>query len=93
MIVHFVDGTYELFRHFYGLRRFNRVKGCASRGLWVQCRHRARTARAMRPLEEATFVASWLIGYSRQAERRWSGAGRSPLAFESVGGATRNHAT
>jgi 5'-3' exonuclease len=24
MIVHFVDGTYELFRHFYGLRRFNK---------------------------------------------------------------------
>ena len=22
MIVHFIDGTYELFRHFYGLRRF-----------------------------------------------------------------------
>jgi hypothetical protein len=27
MIVHLVDGTYELFRHFY------RVKGFASRGL------------------------------------------------------------
>jgi 5'-3' exonuclease len=26
MIVHLVDGTYELFRHFYGLRRFNRGK-------------------------------------------------------------------
>src|ERR671922_2430183 len=25
MIVHLVDGTYELFRHFYGLRRF--IKG------------------------------------------------------------------
>src|ERR1700736_6085780 len=25
MIAHFIDGTYELFRHFYGLRRF--VKG------------------------------------------------------------------
>jgi len=24
MIVHLVDGTYELYRHFYGLRRFNR---------------------------------------------------------------------
>ena len=24
MIVHFIDGTYELFRHFYGLRRFNK---------------------------------------------------------------------
>ena len=24
MIVHVVDGTYELFRHFYGLRRFNK---------------------------------------------------------------------
>ena len=23
MVVHVVDGTYELFRHFYGLRRFN----------------------------------------------------------------------
>src|SRR3989440_9887043 len=26
MIVNLVDGTYELFRHFYGLRRFNKGK-------------------------------------------------------------------
>ncbi len=26
MIVHLVDGTYELFRHFYGQRRFNKGK-------------------------------------------------------------------
>ena len=26
MIVHVVDGTYELFRHFYGLRRFTQGK-------------------------------------------------------------------
>jgi 5'-3' exonuclease len=26
MIVHLLDGTYELFRHFYGLRRFNKGK-------------------------------------------------------------------
>ncbi|MEP7206934.1 MAG: 5'-3' exonuclease H3TH domain-containing protein, partial [Casimicrobiaceae bacterium] len=26
MIVHLVDGTYELFRHFYGLRRFHKSK-------------------------------------------------------------------
>jgi 5'-3' exonuclease len=25
MIIHLVDGTYELFRHFYGLRRFTKV--------------------------------------------------------------------
>src|ERR1700676_3055416 len=24
MIVHLIDGTYELYRHFYGLRRFNK---------------------------------------------------------------------
>ena len=30
--MHLIDGTYELFRHFYGLRRFTRVKGSASRG-------------------------------------------------------------
>jgi hypothetical protein len=24
MIIHLVDGTHELFRHFYGLRRFNK---------------------------------------------------------------------
>ncbi|MEO5764794.1 MAG: 5'-3' exonuclease H3TH domain-containing protein [Casimicrobiaceae bacterium] len=29
MIVHLVDGTYELYRHFYGLRRFNDGKGSA----------------------------------------------------------------
>jgi 5'-3' exonuclease len=33
MIVHLIDGTYELFRHFYGLRRFTHVKGSASRGI------------------------------------------------------------
>lgn len=26
MIVHLIDGTYELFRHFYGQRRFNEGK-------------------------------------------------------------------
>jgi 5'-3' exonuclease len=26
MVVHLLDGTYELFRHFYGLRRFNKGK-------------------------------------------------------------------
>jgi hypothetical protein len=31
MIVRLVDGTYKLFRHFYGLRRF-RVKGFPSVG-------------------------------------------------------------
>ena len=25
-VVHLVDGTYELFRHFYGLRRFTKGK-------------------------------------------------------------------
>jgi 5'-3' exonuclease len=27
MIVHLIDGTYELFRHFYGQRRFNKGRG------------------------------------------------------------------
>ncbi|HEX8332716.1 MAG TPA: hypothetical protein VF622_08835 [Segetibacter sp.] len=26
MMVHLIDGTYELFRHFYGQRRFNKGK-------------------------------------------------------------------
>ncbi len=26
MLIHLIDGTYELFRHFYGLRRFNKGK-------------------------------------------------------------------
>jgi 5'-3' exonuclease len=26
VVVHFIDGTYELFRHFYGLRRFTKGK-------------------------------------------------------------------
>ena len=26
MVVHLIDGTYELFRHFYGQRRFNKGK-------------------------------------------------------------------
>jgi 5'-3' exonuclease len=29
MIVHLIDGTYELFRHFYGQRRFNKGKDAA----------------------------------------------------------------
>jgi hypothetical protein len=24
IVVHLIDGTYELYRHFYGLRRFNK---------------------------------------------------------------------
>src|ERR1700748_3772552 len=27
MMVHLIDGTYELFRHFYGLRRFTQGEG------------------------------------------------------------------
>jgi len=35
MIVHLVDGTYELFRHFYGLRRFTKGKDPPlRRGRW-----------------------------------------------------------
>ncbi len=30
MIVHLIDGTYELFRHFYGARRFNKGKDMPS---------------------------------------------------------------
>ena len=26
MIIHLIDGTYELYRHFYGLRRFSKGK-------------------------------------------------------------------
>ncbi len=26
MIVHLIDGTYDLFHHFYGARRFNKKK-------------------------------------------------------------------
>src|SRR5919112_5312708 len=26
MVIHLIDGTYELFRHFYGQRRFNKGK-------------------------------------------------------------------
>src|SRR5690349_23716783 len=26
MIIHLIDGTYELFRHFYGQRRYNKGK-------------------------------------------------------------------
>jgi len=33
VVVHLIDGAYELFRQFYGLRRFTRVKGSASRGV------------------------------------------------------------
>jgi 5'-3' exonuclease len=33
VIINLIDGTYELFRHFYGLRRFTRVKGSALRGV------------------------------------------------------------
>jgi hypothetical protein len=32
-VVHLIDGTYELFRHFYGLRRFNK----GGRKKWGQC--------------------------------------------------------
>jgi 5'-3' exonuclease len=34
--IHLIDGTYELFRHFYGLRRFISVKSSASRSPLVK---------------------------------------------------------
>ena len=36
MIIHLVDGTYELFRHFYGQRRFNKGKDkrCLRTSAW-----------------------------------------------------------
>ena len=36
MIVHLIDGTYELFRHFYGLRRFNKGEDRPS-APWSAC--------------------------------------------------------
>ena len=33
MIVHLVDGTYELFRHFYGQRRFNKGRDAPHGGV------------------------------------------------------------
>jgi len=36
MVVHLLDGTYELFRHFYGLRRLTSVKSSASRSPFVK---------------------------------------------------------
>jgi 5'-3' exonuclease len=40
MIVHLIDGTYELFRHFYGARRFNKGKD-APYGAMVGVMHTA----------------------------------------------------
>jgi hypothetical protein len=50
MIVHLVDGTYELFRHFYGLRRF--IKGKDRRTL--RCRRRRDADRAPNVLRRMT---------------------------------------
>jgi len=38
LIVHLVDGTYELFRHFYGLRRFNKGVTALTAPLSACCR-------------------------------------------------------
>ena len=38
MIVHLIDGTYELFRHFYGLRRLSKGEDApfgAVLGVWL----------------------------------------------------------
>ena len=45
MIVHLIDGTYELFRHFYGIRRCSKAPTAARRG-----RRRA-AARSLQMLE------------------------------------------
>src|ERR1043166_9815996 len=37
MIIHLIDGTYELFRHFYGIRRFKRSE---ERRVGKECRSR-----------------------------------------------------
>ena len=41
MIVHLIDGTYELFRHFYGLRRFNKGKDRPFGAVGRRAAHRA----------------------------------------------------
>jgi hypothetical protein len=53
MIVHLIDGTCELFRHFYGLRRFTRVKGSASRGVDRPSDESSAAAGALRPRKPA----------------------------------------
>ena len=48
MIIHLIDGTYELFRHFYGLRRFSEGDGSAVRRGRRRAAHRAADDRGRR---------------------------------------------
>ena len=52
-VVHLIDGTYELFRHFYGLRRFTHVKG-SPHGRGPSLRRRCRRAADRSPNDRET---------------------------------------
>ena len=54
MIVHLIDGTYELFRHFYGLRRFNKGEDPPFGAVRRRAAHRAADDRGAAPRTSAS---------------------------------------
>ena len=78
-VVHLIDGTYELFRHFYGQRRFNKGKdrpfGAVVGVLQsvLEFVERARTTSASPPITSSSRFA---IAYGR-ATRRVKASSRS----------------
>ena len=76
MIVHLIDGTYELFRHFYGLRRFTHVKGRASRG--VSGVKGSASRGVDRPYGAVVGVLQGVLAMIEQGDRVKDSASRGP---------------
>ena len=88
MIVHLIDGTYELFRHFYGLRRFSKGKDPPLGAVAGVLQHRAaddrgaaRHTSASRPITSSSRSATSCGRATRRARasspRCWRSSIRS----------------
>src|SRR5438552_2016126 len=76
MILHLVDGTYELFRHFYGLRRFNKGKdrpygavvGVLQTILQMIDHVKGRASRGLSPVKGSASRGQWVEGSASRGQ-------------------------
>ena len=85
MVIHLVDGTYELFRHFYGLRRFTKGKdrpyGAVVGVLQTvfRCSRRARRMSAWPPITSSNRFATSSGPATRPARASSRRCGRNSI--------------
>ena len=81
MIVHLVDGTYELFRHFYGLRRFNKGKDRPFGAVIGVLQTRAANDRAAEPRTSASRPITSSSRFATTVARLQDGRGHRARAL------------